>query len=425
VALKRSKTLSAAEKADQIKRAVDSVPAAYRATVADTKQHADVVLGTMNAAQDYTINSRIQAMKPSVTYVTHQWFWGGKYPAFTMMNPLDEGPRVVVPAGQLPLRVTDLHHSAWDVFDLLTSTGSQQRSDGVLRGTPIEAGGQDQDQDQDQDQERETAQEAHKRIVSGALHHARNEEHDKSPDKGPDKSPGKSPDKGSGKSPGKARTLRGELEAGGKKAGAHQSDAFLRAIAEELNYTPEVPWGTIVADAVSSELQREGTPDFTYRRYNRHSAYAGYMLPALVARAPAEIAVCVDTSGSIDHTLLKMFQTHLEQFRQVHATAKFRIIYCDTRIRGDHTVSPGEPLEFKPVGGGGTNFDDVFKQVAADNYKPALMLWFTDMEVQLSHLPAPGFPVTWVYYHNGVFTGTLLPDWVPIEAVIPVNAMQG
>jgi predicted metal-dependent peptidase len=68
---------------------------------------------------------------------------------------------------------------------------------------------------------------------------------------------------------------------------------------------------------------------------------------------------------------------------------------CDTRVTQVQVFERGEPIELKPVqGGGGTSFVAPFIRVGKEGYSPAFLVYLTDM---LGTFPQddPGYPVLW------------------------------
>ena len=106
------------------------------------------------------------------------------------------------------------------------------------------------------------------------------------------------------------------------------------------------------------------------------------------------IALAVDTSGSIDKSLLKRFAAEVAAVL-VQTEPLLRLIVCDADVHQvlDFSGRGGAKLlrgfEFK--GGGGTDFRPAIAEAA--KWKPDLLIYLTDLEGDAGAEPA--FPVLW------------------------------
>jgi len=106
------------------------------------------------------------------------------------------------------------------------------------------------------------------------------------------------------------------------------------------------------------------------------------------------IALAVDTSGSIDESLLKRFAAEVAAVL-IQAEPLLRLIVCDTDVHQvqDFSGRDGAKLlrgfDFK--GGGGTDFRPAIAEAA--KWKPDLLIYLTDLEGDAGVEPA--FPVLW------------------------------
>jgi predicted metal-dependent peptidase len=137
----------------------------------------------------------------------------------------------------------------------------------------------------------------------------------------------------------------------------------------------QVPWRALLARFMSFT----GRDDFNYHRPSRRSGDA--ILPSLRS-AEVEVAVAIDTSGSISQRELEDFIAEIDALKG-QVKARLILLACDAAL---HTDAPWifEPWEHVEVpqlkGGGGTSFLPVFDWLAARDILPNALIYFTDAE---------------------------------------------
>jgi predicted metal-dependent peptidase len=91
-----------------------------------------------------------------------------------------------------------------------------------------------------------------------------------------------------------------------------------------------------------------------------------------------KIVVAIDTSGSIDTKLLAIFFAHFQAIMESFKSYEIDLIECDAKIQEHHLFYPGDTIEYKDVGGGGTDFRPVFEYVDRHISDVQLLIYFTD-----------------------------------------------
>jgi predicted metal-dependent peptidase len=71
------------------------------------------------------------------------------------------------------------------------------------------------------------------------------------------------------------------------------------------------------------------------------------------------------------------------------------VVYCDAEVSKVETFDRDELIEFKPEGGGGTDFRPVFDWVEKEGIEPACLIYFTDLDGTFPD-KEPEYPVLWV-----------------------------
>ena len=164
--------------------------------------------------------------------------------------------------------------------------------------------------------------------------------------------------------------------------------------------SPKLPWKELMAGFVRQTARW----DYTWTQPNRRFIHRDLYFPSLVSDQLAEIAVAVDTSGSIRPEELKAFGAELSAILEMNP-AKLHLIYSDMAVNEYQVLAPWDlPVDFSPKGGGGTDFRAVFSFIDRENIRPCCLIFLSDMECRLFPENIPGFPVLWVKVGRGGVT---------------------
>ena len=137
--------------------------------------------------------------------------------------------------------------------------------------------------------------------------------------------------------------------------------------------------------------------DYTWKRPNRRYMPDLY-LPSLYSEAVGEIAVAIDSSGSVLDKDFVACASEIDNFIRKVKPSKTTIVSFDTSINSIHTLAPGQSvngLTFK--GRGGTDLQPVFDYF--EKRKPKILVIFSDLycdEIRIK----PKYPVVWICCNN-------------------------
>lgn len=135
--------------------------------------------------------------------------------------------------------------------------------------------------------------------------------------------------------------------------------------------------------------------DYTFARPNKRYMQAGIYLPSLHSRTMGTIAIAVDTSGSIDDSLVQQFLAECQAVLDTCGPESLVIIQCDTAVTSLAEYTPGDVIDMHIVGRGGTAFQPAFDK--ASEYSPACLVYLTDGDCY--DTPGqPDYPVLWALY---------------------------
>lgn len=161
----------------------------------------------------------------------------------------------------------------------------------------------------------------------------------------------------------KASTNRGRVSAGWQRW------------ANEKLY-PKADWRRQLRSLISSSLRmKSGANDYSYSKPNRRqSVYGNIVMPSLVQQIP-NIAVIVDTSGSLNDRMISQALAEVENIIK-STSQKVHLISCDARVHFSKQVSSIKGV--KLLGGGGTDMRVGIKEALSAKLKPDVIIVITD-----------------------------------------------
>ncbi len=127
---------------------------------------------------------------------------------------------------------------------------------------------------------------------------------------------------------------------------------------------------------------------------NMKYLYRGIYLPSLNSDL-LRIVIAVDTSGSVDETLLGTFLGEVGSIMQRYPNYEIDLITADAKVQSHKVFLPGESLEYDVSGRGGTDFNAVFAYIDQQINYPTLLLYFTD-GMGIFPETEPHYDVMWV-----------------------------
>lgn len=151
-----------------------------------------------------------------------------------------------------------------------------------------------------------------------------------------------------------------------------------------------VDWRSVLRRFITERAQA----DYSWSRPNRRYLASGLYLPSLESTELGEIAIAIDTSGSIDDVALKTARAELEAVIDECQPSAVSVYYADAEVARADRFERGEPLVWRPRGGGGTDFRPVFEACEHAESQAACLVYITDLD---GHFPAQNdIPTLWV-----------------------------
>ena len=134
--------------------------------------------------------------------------------------------------------------------------------------------------------------------------------------------------------------------------------------------------------------------DYSWSRPNARYIAQGLYLPALESKELGEVAIMVDTSGSVDAVSLQYARAIVESVIEECSPSAVTVYYFDSKVASVDRFERGESLTWKPQGGGGTDFCPALDAIDKDG-NAVCIVCITDLDGTLPDTP-PAMPVIWL-----------------------------
>jgi len=178
-----------------------------------------------------------------------------------------------------------------------------------------------------------------------------------------------------------------------KAAGELPSNAVLEMV--ENSFKPKFNWREIINQAISEVTNR----DYSFECPDRRFLQNGIILPDLYSKAPANIIVAVDTSGSVNISdviaIVEEAKSCLDTMAEDKENASLTIIYFDSAVQGVEVFEAGSNIKPNPKGGGGTNYGVIFKYIQDNDLNCDLCVVLTDGYCWDFGNIIPSYPILW------------------------------
>ena len=114
---------------------------------------------------------------------------------------------------------------------------------------------------------------------------------------------------------------------------------------------------------------------------SRKGREEGYYLPGMDRENTIDIAMAIDTSGSMTDPMLIDILTETKGIMDQYTDFKIHLFCFDTEVHNpqeftEHNMD--EFLDYEPAGGGGTDFDCCFDYMKEQGIQPKKFVMFTD-----------------------------------------------
>lgn len=139
---------------------------------------------------------------------------------------------------------------------------------------------------------------------------------------------------------------------------------------------PKRNWKNILYREVTNEM----AVDTTWNRPSRRSESIGIYLPSQ-KKENINLAVAIDSSGSVTDEELKSFLSHTRDVIASFANINLTVVVCDSQVKKVHEFNHANINDVKKIevkGRGGTAFTPVFDYLAKNKPDIKLVIYLTD-----------------------------------------------
>ena len=152
--------------------------------------------------------------------------------------------------------------------------------------------------------------------------------------------------------------------------------------------------------------------DYAWSVPNRRFIDSGLYLPSIRSEGMGTLAVIIDTSGSVDSDALAAFWSEVREVAAETEPERVVVLQVDAAVQDEEHHAPGElPERVVVKGRRGTDFRPGFARLAEQGIRPAVCLYFTDMDCDRYPETEPEFSVIWVDWSTGPRSSTQPPPW--------------
>lgn len=159
---------------------------------------------------------------------------------------------------------------------------------------------------------------------------------------------------------------------------------------------PKLPWNRILQKYLNNMVKN----DYSFKKPNRRF-FPDHHLPTLYSHALMNIAIAVDTSGSVSNQDFLRFISEIHSILRMMKPEKITLIQFDTAIKSiDEVRDVNELMRVNFKGRGGTDVTPVTQW--AEKNKPQLLMVFTDGEFRFKQSNSK-IPHIWLIHANPKF----------------------
>ena len=159
-------------------------------------------------------------------------------------------------------------------------------------------------------------------------------------------------------------------------AGAGNIPAEIERMIKDLT-EPKMNWREILRQQIQATIRN----DYTFSRPSRKGWHTGVVLPGMNFDQQIDCAIALDMSGSIGDDQARIFLSEVKGICDEFKEYNIKIWCFDTKVYNeqDYSSSDGDDIsEYKPRGGGGTEFECNWEYMKLHDITPKKFIMFTD-----------------------------------------------
>jgi predicted metal-dependent peptidase len=140
---------------------------------------------------------------------------------------------------------------------------------------------------------------------------------------------------------------------------------------------PQMNWRELLRMQLESTIKS----DYTWLRTSRKGWHMDAIMPGMKTTDAIDIAVAIDTSGSISTAQCKDFLSEIQGIMEAFDSYRIHVFTFDTETYNPQQYNSDnleDITEYDIQGGGGTDFDAIFRYLKSAEIEPKKLVVFTD-----------------------------------------------
>jgi len=140
---------------------------------------------------------------------------------------------------------------------------------------------------------------------------------------------------------------------------------------------PQMNWRELLRMQLESTIKS----DYTWLRTSRKGWHLDAIMPGMKTTDAIDIAVAIDTSGSISTAQCKDFLSEIQGIMEAFDSYRIHVFTFDTETYNPQQYNSDnleDITEYNIKGGGGTDFDAIFRYLKSAEIEPKKLVVFTD-----------------------------------------------
>lgn len=166
------------------------------------------------------------------------------------------------------------------------------------------------------------------------------------------------------------------LAAAAASDGAGNLPAGVKRLIQDLT-EPKMNWRELLRMQLESTIKS----DYTWMRASRKGWHMDAVMPGMKLDPMIDIAVAIDTSGSIGADMLKDFLSEIQGIMDSFPAYRIHVFCFDTEVHNPAQYNSDNLdaiTDYEPGGGGGTDFTAIYDYLKAEEIEPKRLVVFTD-----------------------------------------------
>jgi len=187
--------------------------------------------------------------------------------------------------------------------------------------------------------------------------------------------------------------------------GAGNLPAGVKRIIQELT-EPKMNWRELLRMQLESTIKS----DYTWMRASRKGWHMDAVMPGMKLDPMIDIALFIDASGSMDESMLKDILSETANIMESFPAYKIHVVTFDTECYNPQQYDSenlDDIRDYEVQGGGGTDFDSIFKYLKDNEIEPKRLVVFTDGYPWGSWGDENYADTVWILHG----TTTIVPPW--------------